>query len=692
MTQDTRRLGDRLRSWVDRFLSVGPWLRVLAILATWLVVACVFALLALIVAPADPDGPRGFGAMMWWAVSQLSHTGASGMEVSAGLRFLGVVGELTGLVFFALLVGFTTAAVAAALGPTRRRGPLFEFGHTLILGASEKLFTILGELDEASANRPRGVLVILSELDPEKLEARIHERLGAPRHTRVVVRQGSPWVVNDLRLAGAGKAASLVVLSDQSLDGRGDDADASTVKTLLALRRIPEALTHNHAVVELGGAARRSVLEQVGGEGVELVPVKELPVRMLAEAVRQSGLVHVYRELLAFKGCEFYSRAFPQLAGRQFGKAQWHVDGAVVCGVRQAATGRIILNPPDELLLEAGDELLIIAEDAASFTLVAAKEPVVPPGSILALPVPRRSERLLVCGSSPRLGKLVKALDQQLVSGSEVWLMPGWNGEAFAEFLRAEVGPTKNLRFKHVEGDPTLPADIARAVEPGVSEVLIVAESSRGRDEADARTLITVLLLRDQLRQQGGAQRRRLIAELLDPRSKALLEPDPDIELVVPGEMTAMLLAQISQRRELNRVFAELFEPSGQRLYLKRAACFAPMGYPTAWQLVQKAARQRKEVAIGYLKEGGRPILNPPHAESVTLDEEDRVIVLAPDDVEGRDEPRLAAEGGSSTLTRARSGLLPPVEAEEPRTLSAGPRVKGPSTEPRPPLPGKPKG
>ena len=42
-----------------------------------------------------------------------------------------------------------------------------------------------------------------------------------------------------------------------------------------------------------------------------------------------------------------------------------------------------------------------------------------------------------------------------------------------------------------------------------------------------------------------------------------------------------MLMAQISERRELNAVFADLFDSDGNEVYLKRAACFALLGRTT---------------------------------------------------------------------------------------------------------------
>jgi hypothetical protein len=225
--------------------------------------------------------------------------------------------------------------------------------------------------------------------------------------------------------------------------------------------------------------------------------------------------------------------------------------------------------------------------------------------------------------------------------------------------------------------------------------------------EADARTVISVLLLRD-LFHAFKDKRPRIISEILDTRTKDLLEQDYGADFVVSAEMTSMLLAQVSERRELNAVFADLFDSDGNEVYLKRAACYALLGYTTQWLTVQKVARQRGEVAIGYMKLGGTPLINPKQDEAIVFAEEDRVIVIAEDDSEAAGDSRggslseppsapLAAEPKTPPETHPppqRSGLLPPEGPKPPdaKPVSAGPRVEGPSTMPRPPLPTKPKG
>lgn len=577
----------------------------------------------------------------------------------------------------------------------RGRGPIFDEGHTVILGAGETLSTTLRELEEANAKRGPSVVVVLSELDQEVVEASVRARLGDLTATRLVVRQGSPLLVHDLVKVGAGRARSIIVASDpaRTVSARGDLA---AIKVLLALRNVPAVLGRSVVVLELADDTRRTVVEQLGGERVELVTMGKTPARLLVQTARQAGLAQVHEDLLRFAGSGFSFHAFPQLAGKPFGKAQWHVDGAVVCGVRKPSSRQVLLNPPDELVLEKGDELLLLAEGEHAVGLVPAREPQVPEGFAGATPLARRPERILVCGGSPTLGDVLREFDRALLPGSEVTLMTGWSRDAVSELLRLEVPSPKNLRLKPVEGDPTVPDDLAKVVGAGFSAVLVVADTALAQEDAEARTVATALLLSGLFAEVGDV-RPRLVAEVLDPRTRDLLAKEHGVDVVATQEMMAMLLAQVAVRRELGLVFRHLFDLEHDAVSLKRCQCYAPLAQPMPWPVIQKVARRRQEVAIGYLRQGGRPVLNPPRQDAVTFFEGDRLIVIASDDGEAPEDQRRVPR---ETLTpipsasRARSALLPPAPEVDPRAVSAGPRVRGPSTEPRPPLPtlsGKPK-
>jgi K+/H+ antiporter YhaU regulatory subunit KhtT len=713
---DRPSLGDKVRYQVDRFLSWSPMARFLGLFGLSFILVTVCAGLAVLVMPASDDGASfDFLEAMWWAMTRVADAGTMGGDSGTAVRFVATLATLSGVGVVALLIGLVSSTIGEKIEDLRKgKSPVIDENHTLILGYGEKVFTILRELREANANQRHASVVILSTTAKDEVETAVRERLGDMRTTRVVVRQGSPYSLHDLRKVGAGRAKSIIILSETT--GEGEDApgaaDMGAIKTLLALRRIPGALTHNYAVVELVDAERRAVVEQLGAGGVEVVAMGETLSRMMVQTARQNGLAAVYRSLLSYEGSEFYFKAFHELTGRTFGEAQWKMKDAVVCGIRRHATGQPIVNPPIDTVLEAGDELLVLAEDDDSFSLSAQHAPERPHGFTGAAPIQRKPERLLVCGMSSRLGVMLKEFDNYVLPGSEAWLMPGQDVDAFAAFIKAEVGALKNLKLKHVDGDPTMPDALRRVVSPDFAVAMVVADDTKDDEEADARTVITVLLLRDLFRGLGP-QKPRIISEILDPRTKDLLEQDYGADFVVSSEMTSMLLAQISERRELNAVFADLFRSEGSEVYLKRAACYCMPAQTTSWLSVQKVAQERSEVAIGFMKAGQPPVINPPQTEQLVFTQEDRIIVLAEDDSEAAGDQRggefehppsapLAKaptqpaapspqRPGDRTSATGRSPLLPPEPPRppEPRVVSAGPRIAGPSTQPRSPLPPK---
>lgn len=79
-------------------------------------------------------------------------------------------------------------------------------------------------------------------------------------------------------------------------------------------------------------------------------------------------LWQIWEDILGFENCEFYIKRWPQLDGMQFEDVVISFPDAIPCGVKVAACGgKIILNPDDSYVLQAGDEVLVIAEDDDSY-------------------------------------------------------------------------------------------------------------------------------------------------------------------------------------------------------------------------------------------------------------------------------------------------------------------------------------
>jgi hypothetical protein len=105
----------------------------------------------------------------------------------------------------------------------------------------------------------------------------------------------------------------------------------------------------------------------------------------------------------------------------------------------------------------------------------------------------------------------------------------------------------------------------------------------------------------------------------------------------VSDRLISLLLTQISENKQLNAVFADLFDADGTEIYLKPAADYVTPGRPVTYATVVEAARRYGQVAIGVRirAESGDASrsygvhVNPRKSVPVTLTAEDRVIVLA---------------------------------------------------------------
>jgi len=108
-------------------------------------------------------------------------------------------------------------------------------------------------------------------------------------------------------------------------------------------------------------------------------------------------------------------------------------------------------------------------------------------------------------------------------------------------------------------------------------------------------------------------------------------------DVIVSEKLVALMIAQISENRDLAPVFEDLLGAEGSEIYLKPAAEYVKAGLATDFATVVEASRRRNEVAIGYrhaadagdVAKGFGVVINPPKSAEVALVEADRVIVLA---------------------------------------------------------------
>jgi voltage-gated potassium channel Kch len=630
---------DRLRYWFDNTMSKGPialiaWLFLVSLLVIIVLSAVVVAL------HLDPD-KRGFMDVAWAGLMRTLDAGTMGGDTGSWTFLLMMLLiTLAGIFIVSTLIGILTTGIEQRLDELRKgRSFVAESNHTVILGWSPQIFTVLSELVEANQNQRRPCVAILADKDAVEMHEEVSARIPRLGRTRVVYRNGTPIDPAELEIVNPEAARSVIILAPEV-----DDPDPHVIKVILALTNAPGRPENHryHIVASLREKKNFDVARMVGRDEVQLVLTGDLIARVTAQTCRQSGLSVAYTELLDFGGDEIYFKHEPSLAGRSFGEALTAYDDSAVIGLR-FGDGRIQLNPPMDTRLGADDRVIAISADDDTIRLSARDGHGVDEEAIrTGTPRPQAPERTLILGWNDRAGTIVGELDNYVGAGSIVQVVADRPSipEAPQSSHVLPVRTFQNLSVYFRQGDT---AD--RAVLDGLQvetydHIIVLSDllpNGNGVDpqQADARTLITLLHLRDIA--DRLSEDFSIVSEMLDIRNRELADATRADDFIVSDKLISLLLAQVSENRELAQVFGELFSPEGSEIYLKPAGDYVAAGHEVDFYTVLESARRQGQVAIGYRLCGQAfdhdaaygVKLNPRKSERFTLSDDDKVIVLA---------------------------------------------------------------
>jgi len=200
----------------------------------------------------------------------------------------------------------------------------------------------------------------------------------------------------------------------------------------------------------------------------------------------------------------------------------------------------------------------------------------------------------------------------------------------------------KNLTLHYM--DPSLEGDLVSrrklsSLDPGsFSSILILAdESANGANiaDADSRNLTTLLLLRDIMMKTNGCKpvtkhsrwpslemiqtvsRQAdtvIISEILDSRTKNLIQELSISEFVMSNELVSMVLAMVAESAAVNKILKELCGGDGNELYVYSIEKYMHKGEKLSFFELMARARGCDEILIGLKYRDARGlVLNPPN-------------------------------------------------------------------------------
>lgn len=566
-------------------------------------------------------------------------------------RTIGIALTVAGVLYMATVLGVVVDVIREKMDQLKIGKRVVEYDHTVIMGWTDRALLVIQELILANESEGGGVVVVLTE-SPSKdiIEGQIHHQFRKNlRGTRIIVRSGSPMLMQDLQKVAIQHAKVSILLSDSS--GDADKADAASLRQILTLRSLPQI--RGFVVVEIRDVDNEPLVKLVGGHLVETIVSHDIIGRMMVMSSRNPGLSRVYSQVLGFNGDEFYMRNFVEIEGVAFGDLQAMFPDAVPIGIASSDENCIWLKPSLGRITKPGEKIIVIAQDNNTFSphekedIVYTKPPPEPPKMT-------GKELILFCGWRRDIRDIIMHLDSLVMPGSVIHLctdaIPMRERDVRLRIEGLNIANLKNVHIEHFNVNTSVRRKVEGLPLDKYTSIMVFPDQAYEDDmmHSDSHAIASLLLIRDIQKQRQKAKissvtllnsatahivaegieswRRNIalspkipiICEILDPQAQATIEANFSIagssDFCQSNRLIAQVLAMVSENRGVKLLIDELLSATGTSFRVMRPGHYVAKGeLLNFYELSLRILRAKGEILVGHqLSHEFVTVINPP--------------------------------------------------------------------------------
>ena len=595
----------------------------------------------------------GFLGNLYITFLEITDPGNMAQDIysGAGYKAFAVLAGVAGIVMLSALIAFITTALDQKIYELKRgRSKVIEEGHTLILGWNEqRIVEVLRELVLANESEKDACVVVLADKDKEEMDDVLRLRMKDTLTTRIVTRSGDVSALTNLDMVSLEACKSVVILAnceDTDHDELKASSDAKAIQTVLATMGSEIENDDFNVVVEIFNPTHREIVRSSFPDHVITVNTSDILAKLLVQTSRSVGLSVVYNEILSFDGCEMYFYD-AEWGNATFGEIAYRFPDGVPIGIRNA-DGDIFMNPECGRRLEPTDEVLIIADDDSTIELLDEAVAVPAEYPLSGVRLQQRVERELMVGWSFKSPAIIREFSDYIIAGSCIHVLLKRPTEQQIAQIRALDAELEGVEVSLLTKD-CLSIDDLMSIKPfEYDNIIILAGNVSGEAHVDAarvdsENIVALLLLRRIFSQYPmESQDTKLITEVLDSQNDALVAKAGVQDVIISNRLVSMIMAQIAESRDIEKVYDDIFQEDGSEIYLKPASLYFD-SFPVEVRFadMMAIARQREEICIGVKikalepdKERNNGVTMIPEKNTVfQLQRNDCLVVLAEDEL-----------------------------------------------------------
>ena len=248
--------------------------------------------------------------------------------------------------------------------------------------------------------------------------------------------------------------------------------------------------------------------------------------------------------------------------------------------------------------------------------------------------LPPAPERILILGWNGKGQAIIEELDNYVAPGSETIVI--CRHEGVRDILMGVAKRMKRQKVRFADGDITHCATLAAVKAATFEHVILLSYSDLPIQEADAKTLITLLHLRN-LADAAGV-RLSIVSEMMDLRNRALAQIARADDFIVSDKLVSLMMSQLSENKNLETGVQGAVQlgrlgdlhPPDDRLHQTRQHC----GFLHRARGRGAARRNRHWLSAHEIcrRQGSRGYgvnVNPKKSDKHSFAENDQIVVLA---------------------------------------------------------------
>lgn len=572
----------KLKYYFNSALSKTPYF-VLFLIITAFILGLLMAIIQYYI-DASADIP--FFDKWWESVTKILGLGSGATWAKRLIAFLFWA---FGIAISGTVIGFIATGIKGLVEKLKKgKSPIISKNHILIIGWSDSIFAILKELSIANENVKNTVVVIFSSLKNEKMEDEIAAKINSKLNLKIITRSGDSSNPIELEIVNPKEAKTILVLSQDNL------SDSQVIISILALASIIK----NNAIpiiAQINDSIHIKNLESL--KNINVVPVlsKNIITNVTAQTLRQKGIGAIILDLLDFDGDEIYFAEVAELINKPYSEALLSFEKSSAIGIVDAA-GVSCLNPANETIIKKGDKLILISEDDSTIFY---KPQAASPNSIFSVPASKKSvseKHILFIGWSEMGVEILNTLSTFLSSGSDVTVLYLPNFVEPGQLEKTDFNNI-NIQFKEINAHEF---DLEKFIASGNYEEIMVLGYTHNITipDADVLTLMEMLKL-DSIKHTNANIKYRVLAQIYDSRKAKLASATETEELIISDNLSAILIAQLTENPALNPIFNDIFDADGAAINVYPIENYAEHGKEVKYVDIVNIGIKCNESVIG---------------------------------------------------------------------------------------------